>query len=49
MAESTKEVRNLIDVVRNAVNTTVLATEIGSKAVDAGTAQFDGVASAFER
>jgi methyl-accepting chemotaxis protein len=49
VAESTKEVRNLIDVVRNAVHTTVLATEIGSKAVDAGTAQFDGVASAFEK
>jgi methyl-accepting chemotaxis protein len=49
VAESTKEIRNLIDVVRNAVHTTVLATEIGSKAVDAGTAQFDGVASAFEK
>jgi methyl-accepting chemotaxis protein len=49
VAESTKEIRNLIDVVRSAVNTTVLATEIGSKAVDAGSAQFDGVAAAFER
>lgn len=49
VAESTKEIRNLIDVVRGAVHTTVIATEIGSKAVDAGTAQFAGVASAFEQ
>jgi hypothetical protein len=31
---STKEVRTLIDDVRSAVNTTVMATETGSKAVD---------------
>jgi methyl-accepting chemotaxis protein len=49
VAESTKEIRNLIDVVRGAVHTTVIATEIGSKAVDAGTAQFAGVASSFEQ
>jgi methyl-accepting chemotaxis protein len=48
VAESTKEIRDLIDVIRGAVNTTVMATEIGSKAVDAGTAQFAGVASSFE-
>ena len=48
VAESTKEIRNLIEVVRGAVHTTVIATEIGSKAVDAGTAQFVGVASSFE-
>jgi methyl-accepting chemotaxis protein len=48
VAESTKEIRDLIDVVRGAVHTTVIATEIGSKAVDAGTAQFVGVASSFE-
>ncbi len=47
VAESTKEIRGLIDVVRNAVNTTVMATEIGSKAVDAGSEQFANVASAF--
>jgi methyl-accepting chemotaxis protein len=35
-------------VVRGAVNTTVMATEIGSKAVDAGSAQVEGLASAFE-
>lgn len=49
VAESTKEIRVLIEVVRAAVHTTVIATEIGSKAVDAGTAQFVGVASSFEQ
>jgi methyl-accepting chemotaxis protein len=48
VGESTKEIRTLIDVVRSAVHTTVLATEIGSKAVDAGTAQFESVALSFE-
>jgi len=46
---STKEVRVLIDDVRSAVNTTVMATETGSKAVDAGTRQFDDVASTFKQ
>jgi methyl-accepting chemotaxis protein len=45
---STKEVRTLIDDVRSAVNTTVMATETGSKAVDAGTRQFGDVATAFK-
>ncbi len=49
VAESTKEIRSLIDLVREAVHTTVMATEIGSKAVDAGTAQFTGVADSFEQ
>jgi methyl-accepting chemotaxis protein len=44
---STKEVRALIEDVRSAVNTTVMATETGSKAVDAGSRQFGDVASAF--
>jgi methyl-accepting chemotaxis protein len=47
VAGSTKEIRGLIDVVRSAVNTTVMATEIGSKAVDAGNEQFTNVATAF--
>lgn len=47
VAGSTKEIRGLIDVVRSAVNTTVMATETGSKAVDAGNEQFANVASAF--
>ncbi|MGH6725789.1 MAG: CHASE3 domain-containing protein [Pseudolabrys sp.] len=46
---STKEVRVLIDDVRSAVNTTVMATETGSKAVDAGTRQFADVASTFKQ
>ncbi len=49
VAESTKEIRSLIDLVRGAVHTTVMATEIGSKAVDDGTAQFAGVAESFEQ
>jgi methyl-accepting chemotaxis protein len=48
VGQATKAIRELIDGVRGAVNTTVLATEIGSKAVDAGTAQVEGVASSFE-
>jgi methyl-accepting chemotaxis protein len=44
---STKEIRGLIDDVRGAVNTTVMATETGSKAVDAGFAQFGRVAESF--
>ena len=44
VAGSTKEIRTLIDDVRSAVNTTVMATETGSKAVDAGSQQFGDVA-----
>lgn len=46
---STKEIRTLIDDVRSAVNTTVMATESGSKAVDGGSRQFGDVASAFKQ
>ncbi len=48
VAGSTKEIRTLIDDVRGAVNTTVMATETGSKAVDTGTREFADVASAFK-
>jgi methyl-accepting chemotaxis protein len=44
---STKEIRNLIDDVRSSVNSTVMTTETGSKAVEAGAEQFGGVATAF--
>ena len=44
---STKEIRGLIEEVRAAVNTTVMTTEGGSKAVDAGARQFSEVATAF--
>jgi methyl-accepting chemotaxis protein len=45
---STKEIRGLVDDIRSAVNTTVMATEGGSKAVDTGTRQFGEVASSFK-
>jgi methyl-accepting chemotaxis protein len=44
---STKEIRVLIEDVRSAVNRTVMATETGSKSVEAGARQFGEVASAF--
>jgi methyl-accepting chemotaxis protein len=44
---STKEIRTLIEDIRAAVNTTVMATEGGTKAVDAGTKQFAEVTAAF--
>lgn len=49
VAGSTKEIRGLIEDVRSAVNTTVMATETGSKTVDAGTRQFDHVAASFKQ
>ena len=49
VAGSTKEIRVLIDDVRGAVNTTVLATESGSKAVDSGSRQFGEVAAALKQ
>ncbi|HEX3660397.1 MAG TPA: methyl-accepting chemotaxis protein [Acidobacteriaceae bacterium] len=44
VAGSTKDIRSLIDDVRAAVNSTVMATETGSKAVDAGTRDFGDLA-----
>ncbi len=46
---STKEIRGLIDEIRAAVNTTVMTTEGGTKAVDAGARQFGDVAAAFKQ
>ncbi len=48
VADSAKEIRTLIDDIRSSVNTTVMATETGSKAVDAGSQQFGDVASSFK-
>lgn len=48
VADSAKEIRTLIDDVRSSVNTTVMATETGSKAVDAGSQQFGEVAASFK-
>lgn len=49
VAGSTKEIRGLIEDIRSAVNTTVMATETGSKTVDAGARQFAEVAAAFRQ
>lgn len=46
---STKEIRGLIDEIRAAVNTTVMTTEGGTKAVDAGARQFSEVTAAFKQ
>jgi methyl-accepting chemotaxis protein len=46
---STKEIRSLIESVRSAVNTTVMTTETGSKAVEAGSKQFMEVAASFKQ
>jgi len=49
VATSTKEIRGMIDDVRGAVNTTVMATEAGSKAVDVGATQVAEMAVAFRQ
>lgn len=49
VAASTKGIRTQVDDVRGAVNTTVMATESGAKAVDAGARQFTEVAQAFRQ
>ncbi|WP_229072635.1 methyl-accepting chemotaxis protein [Actinoplanes sp. DH11] len=46
-AASAKEIRALIEDVRGAVNTTVMATEIGAKAVDSGARQFNEATNSF--
>ncbi len=49
VGNSTKGIRTQIEDVRGAVNTTVMATESGAKAVDAGARQFTEVATAFKQ
>ena len=46
---STKEIRGLIDEVRAAANTTVMTTEGGTKAVDAGVRQFGELSVALRQ
>jgi methyl-accepting chemotaxis protein len=46
---STKEIRSLIEEIRSSVNTTVMATEGGSKAVDLGARQFVEVTSSLRQ
>jgi methyl-accepting chemotaxis protein len=49
VAGSTKEIRSLVEEIRGAVNTTVLATESGSKAADAGLHHFEEVTRGFKQ
>ncbi len=49
MSASTKGIRAMLDDVRGAVTTTVMVTETGSKAVDAGAAQVAAMAVAFRQ
>jgi methyl-accepting chemotaxis protein len=49
VGSSTKEIRGLIDEVRSAVNTTVMATETGSKTVESGSRQFGDLATALRQ
>ena len=46
---SARQTRSMIDDVRAAINTTVMATESGSKAVDAGASDFAEVTTSLER
>jgi methyl-accepting chemotaxis protein len=46
---STKEIRALIEEIRSSVNTTVMATEGGSKAVDLGARQFVEVTTSLRQ
>ncbi len=48
VTDSAKEIRVLVDDVRSAVNSTVMATETGSKAVDAGSKQFGQVTTSIK-
>jgi CHASE3 domain sensor protein len=47
VAAATKEIRALIEDVRGSVNATIVTTETGSKAVDAGSKEFSEVTAAF--
>lgn len=47
VATSTREIRSMIDSIRSEVNTTVMTTETGSKAVDQAAARFAEVTAAF--
>lgn len=46
---STKDIRTLIEEIRAAVNSTVMATEGGTKAVDAGTRGFTEISGALNQ
>jgi CHASE3 domain sensor protein len=46
---STKDIRRLIEEIRTSANTTVMATEDGAKAVDAGARRFAEVTKSFRQ
>ncbi len=46
---SSREIRGLVEDIRSSANTTVMATEDGSKSVDEGARQFTEVATGFQR
>ncbi len=49
VSATTKDIRSLIDEIRASVNTTIMATESGSKSVETGARQFTGLAVAFKQ
>jgi methyl-accepting chemotaxis protein len=46
---STREIRELIEEIRSAVNSTVMATESGAKTVEVGSERFGELTAAFRR
>ncbi len=46
---STKDIRRLVEEIRGAANTTVMATEDGAKAVETGTRRFGELTESFKR
>lgn len=49
VSRSARQTRDMVDEVRAAINTTVMATESGSKAVDAGTRDFAEVNQSLDQ
>ncbi len=49
VGDSTKDIRSLIEEIRAAVNSTVMTTEGGTKAVEAGTREFAEVATSLNQ
>ncbi|MDI3291320.1 CHASE3 domain-containing protein [Polyangium sp. 15x6] len=49
VGSATKEIRRLIEEIRGAANTTVMATEDGAKAVENGTRRFGELTESFKR
>lgn len=49
VAGSTREIRLLVDEIRSSANATVMATETGTKTVEAGSQRFGELATSFRR